>query len=592
MTANQKPTANQKHVCEESAKTIFLNAGGKAVAFERKAVEAAAVSTAATFHACIKSLTSDNAKATNAQKGTCSAKSKSAFQDSAGEEGEFAVAKWGGAQSFAAGTYSACIGGLSTASPSDVQKKACRESAKKAHEEAGGDTAVFERAQEDGARTEMMTAIEVCADAAILALGPGNDPTETQMKAIVTGCESGAIATFKKNGGDQIQFKAEKKKGIAEAVGKQLDACRKSKGTVDQACEQKAKTLMKSLGESEQRFDRLKQDGVRSEVAGLLEACRAEAATAADETNCDSSAKGKFKALTGKDDQAFESEKRKGAGQKAAALRKACMKNAADPAAQDACETKAKVAHTNAGGTTLDFWYDAKNGLQADSLDQYAACMDDANAADATCTAGAKKYFTVALKGDAGDWSDADFAESKQLKDSVVVPKPSPAVDIRFRFTPNAAESLPDKAALTTEKISIQSAIKAASSGEKCECNDATDAGTQLQLVCRVTASAASKAPAVESAARAGSYTQAVTTAIKSARRALRMLTVSTSTDSSVVQQASAETSSPTAAPTQAATSPDDDGSAAVAGNLAIGTAPGAFNWLVVLFAAAVHFRM
>ena len=55
-----------------------------------------------------------------------------------------------------------------------MQKKACRESAKKAHEEAGGDIAVFERAQEDGARTEMMTAIDQSdvTDTNSIDLGP------------------------------------------------------------------------------------------------------------------------------------------------------------------------------------------------------------------------------------------------------------------------------------------------------------------------------------------------------------------------------------------------------------------------------------
>merc|ERR1711966_437107 len=108
-------------------------------------------------------------------------------------------------------------------------------------------------------------------------------------------------------------------------------------------------------------------------------------------------------------------------------------------------------------------------------------------------------------------------------------------------------------------------------------------------MACRVTTTL-DKASEVETAARTNSYASEVQTAV--ARRQLRQLTVESSTDSSVVQHTRAQTSSPTMAPTKSATSPDDFGSAAVAGNFAIGAGPGAFTWLAVMFAAAIHFRM
>jgi hypothetical protein len=125
--------------------------------------------------------------------------------------------------------------------------------------------------------------------------------------------------------------------------------------------------LMHARVQAQARFQRLRQDGVRSEVADLLEACQGgndaaagAAGAAAAKATCVEAAKERFEALSGKTGdeatRAFESEKRRGAGEKAGAVRKACLKTAATTAAEDECDASAKTTHEKSGGAAVDFW--------------------------------------------------------------------------------------------------------------------------------------------------------------------------------------------------------------------------------------------
>jgi len=374
-------------------------------------------------------------------------------------------------------------------------------------------------------------------------------PTQTQLDTARKTCAQGAKKAFKNAGGDEVEFGAEQKKGIAEMVGKQLEACNAATGKVDKACKDQAKKLMKKLGAPEQKFDRVKQDGVRDEIATFIEACSADAADDTAKKACITEAKGKYKELSGESgtnaDKNFEKEKRKGAGRIASASKKACLQSAnLDKTGVDACETAAKASHKNAGGDAKSYWYDAKKGLLRDALDYFEACKETDGETDATCTSKAETYFTTTLKGDMGDWSEEDFKERVKNLLKRVTTKASKKIDVRFRFKPNAGEKIGDKEALTKAKAGIEKAVKDKAAAATVQCNDATHSGSKIDMVCRIAAADATAAAVIETAVRADeTYAIAAAAATKTATVRGRVLAdVESSTDASQVQSDVLET--------------------------------------------------
>jgi hypothetical protein len=196
------------------------------------------------------------------------------------------------------------------------------------------------------------------------------------------------------------------------------------------------------------------------------------------------------------------------------------------------------------------------------------------------------------LKGDAGEWNEVDFDAAVALLEDAIVLTPSEKVDIRFKFAPDQSNGLPDKTALTGAKTAIENAIKTMSGAASCQCRDATESGTKLQMICRVSASNNAAATTVATAARSDlSFATAVQSAVATSRRALRSLTVSSTTDSSVVQSSSAvpKPSVPTAAPTHTPTQASGDGfiggsgAGDIAGNFGTAMHPSLFSWALAI---------
>jgi len=588
LAAGTKPTKVQRKACRKEAKKSFQEAGGNSDAFARKSEEANALNTATVFKTCIGALDLDSGvKANAAQKTDCKGKAKEAFEETNGDANEFAITKIKGARQSAVKAFSVCLEAAGD-SPTAQEKTDCTTKAETTFEESGGDKAIFKREKEAGARNEMFRQMEVCVDAAVMDLDlPANtQPTKAQLDTAVSGCKTRAQETFVASGGDQVQFAAEQQKGQALVVGKELNACMKA-GSSKTDCKTQAEALVKKMGGNVQRLERLEQDGVRFEVTSLLEACMTDAADGTGKAACNAAAKDKFKELSGKDDTAFAQETRRGAGEKAGDTQKACMADATGGAAQDACEVDAKKAHENAGGDKLDFWADQKQGALENALNNYIACKKGDT--DEACTVKAKTYFTGVLKANEADWNDADFKDAKTFKDVVVTKTPSKKVDMRFKFTKKANEGLADAAALTTAKAKIQTALKdAASVTEVPECSDGADAGTKVQIVCRLTAPTTEEASAIQEKARSGEYTSAVTGTLSVSRRALRALAIDGTTDASVAQATEGTTTTPpTASPTQA---PVDDDATAVAGNFGVASTPTVISWMAVAFAVAMQF--
>jgi hypothetical protein len=324
---------------------------------------------------------------------------------------------------------------------------------------------------------------------------------------------------------------------------------------------------MKKLGARVEKFHRVEQDGVRNQIGNFIAACLADAAGRGNiaKEACISAAKNKYKELTGKAgasaDAKFERVQRKAAGRIAAASKKACLKvENLDKTGVDACDKAAKASHTNAGGNEKGYWYDAKRGLLRDALDYYEACLEKEVETEGTCTTKAKTFFVTTLKGDTGDWNEADFTESKANRDLQVDEIPSQKVDMRFRFKPNMAERISSKEAVTSSLTAIENALKEKAAAVTVKCNDATSPGANIDVACRIVVSNSIAAALLETAVRAGdvdSYANVAAAAVTSVVtvRGRQLSAVESTTDVNQVQSEVAEDSTqatpdPTKAPT------------------------------------------
>jgi hypothetical protein len=505
------PTTVELGACNVKARNAFETSGGDPDDFERRMAGAAIDSLGGAIEACVKSAVNPDAP-TAEEFNACSQQGMDTYALAGGDMQKFELAKREGAQATATEVRQACTGDAT----------ACKASAKKAFEQAGGSAVDFERVAEAGARDAMMEKMEVCVETKVSALDlSGADPTSDQSKTALIACEIESQEYFLLAGGDPAEFKEQMAEGARDGASDVMVACMSASAAATPtpeekaACEDKAKELAANLGDPPQRFERTMQEGARKALSSTLETCMKAATTDTARTTCTDVARETFESAGG-DATKFEEEQRQGAGEVAGDQLKSCLKTAVDVQSVDDCDATAKEAHVNAGGNTEDYWYDAKNGMLSDTVTFNSICIAEAGKTSTECTAEAKDYFTDVLKGSASDWNEDDFAKAVTYADTPTAFQPSSSVDARFTFSQTDI----DVATLESKKSALQTAVVDAATGAtSATCGDAATVGSKTAVVCRIETGTVGEATSVETAARSGAYSAAVGTAVGTARR-------------------------------------------------------------------------